>query len=888
MSDNRGQLSTYGTDPLKPVGPGVPRPVTAPSLSEVWSAHRTIGQTDRLDAARDRLRRMYAPLMREIEATSHWWERPVNPSINIDTDRGEALVWAYLKQKRASDPTYLTNLARTRGDLYSGFAKQEREERDAARGVMAREQGATQALVGFGADMYENAVDPMLRGDPATTATMFIGGGGSTAARRIGLGILANAGVAAVSQPVIARNRAAVGENLTTGEGLTNVAVAGAAGGVLHLGGELLAAGAKPAADRARSFAGELAAKVRSVLPPEHRMPEEQAALQALDRQDDILQGSPFRPGRDTDAYAARVEQTAAALAEASKVSNTGYRTPAALAPVPRETFRPPPPAPGLSRDNVIRFVLNTLEGGDRATDLADGGGLTKFGITAANHPGVDVAALTEEGASAIARQRYWTHGMDVGDPRVSAVLFDARFIGGDRALERVARAAQGNDWRAGISAYRSYLATLADTNPAKARYRRGWMHRVDRLEHFIEKNGDDSGPVLRRDQFADDDAGDSDWAHAQRDLDAENDALARAQEASARSLDGDDDFVPGFGDDAPRSADFGADPFGDAAPAPRGDDDILAYWDGRRAAGKRRDAVWAVRDPDGRVVDWGFTERDAQDRIEARGGGLKAERVTPGELPERGAAREVQAPGARGALDEEGLRAFYAKGLYSAAASDPRMVFWSRRDDLLRRFRGRDDLLDPGEAAHLTQALGEERVAALTELRARRAAGEIDTAAAHMAIREDDLTRLAAADQRAGDLETLKIIRRRIARGESRFPAEARVEIERLERSLGLELKAELLEDDAPPEGFDHPDATPPDASVERVDRADDAVAERHIQSLEHDLRMLLDEQPDLSFRVTEDGDVQNLADILAELDADDDAVAAARACLSPKGDAA
>lgn len=62
-----------------------------------------------------------------------------------------------------------------------------------------------------------------------------------------------------------------------------------------------------------------------------------------------------------------------------------------------------------VAADRFSAAVAIVLEReGVLSDDRADPGGLTKFGIAAASHPGVDIATLTRDQAIAIYRSDYW------------------------------------------------------------------------------------------------------------------------------------------------------------------------------------------------------------------------------------------------------------------------------------------------------------------------------------------------------------------------------------------------------------------------------------------------------------------------------------------------
>lgn len=85
-----------------------------------------------------------------------------------------------------------------------------------------------------------------------------------------------------------------------------------------------------------------------------------------------------------------------------------------------------------------------------------------------------------------------------------------------------------------------------------------------------------------------------------------------------------------------------------------------------------------------------------------------------------------------------------------------------------------------------------------------------------------------------------------------------------------------------ATPEDFPD-DAVPhaPPTTSERIDGPTDKAAQAQVESTLHDARVLLEQHPDLTFRMGEEGGEEKLSDILADLDEDDAAIAAVRNCL-------
>jgi len=78
------------------------------------------------------------------------------------------------------------------------------------------------------------------------------------------------------------------------------------------------------------------------------------------------------------------------------------------------------------------------------SNDPDDPGGLTKYGISKANHPEVDVANLTLEGAKAIYKKMYWDaiKGDQIASGRVAIKFFDmAVNMGTKRATKMIQEA---------------------------------------------------------------------------------------------------------------------------------------------------------------------------------------------------------------------------------------------------------------------------------------------------------------------------------------------------------------------------------------------------------------------------------------------------------------
>ena len=148
-----------------------------------------------------------------------------------------------------------------------------------------------------------------------------------------------------------------------------------------------------------------------------------------------------------------------------------------------------------------VNFVLEH-EGG-LTDDPHDPGGLTNFGIDQRSHPGVNIRALTRDGAVAIYRTAYWLKsqadklpsGLDViyADAAVNQGLGEAAIllqqalqvkIDGHIGPATLARASAATDLRAVVAEFAARRAVHYATTGGFTRYGLGWMRRLaDSLE---------------------------------------------------------------------------------------------------------------------------------------------------------------------------------------------------------------------------------------------------------------------------------------------------------------------------------------------------------------------------------------------------------------------
>lgn len=192
--------------------------------------------------------------------------------LKASRDEVEAGIWAELDRIRSEQPDFLKDGPKNREAFWqSRYAREAAKRRD-DQSVIARSGGFVAGAAQF-AGGFAGALE-----DPYTIMTLPVGGMGRTAAMRIASAAAANAGVEAVLQPQVARNRAKIGEELSGDEMLRNVGFAGVAGGAFQGVGEA---------------AGFLLKKVLGGTAS----PDERAALHVLEREQSIDRVNPYEAG---------------------------------------------------------------------------------------------------------------------------------------------------------------------------------------------------------------------------------------------------------------------------------------------------------------------------------------------------------------------------------------------------------------------------------------------------------------------------------------------------------------------------------------------------------------------------------------------------------------
>lgn len=493
--------------------------VSKPTLSEVWDASRALQDQDNSDAHSRRLDRAYAPIITAINEVRRKEGKPLllSPSqgalvsdepINarggpagIATpatglwdrtaqDAAEAQVAREVKRIQRQYPGALKGVPDTADRIMAPIVQADQVTRDKSREVLGRSYGIGQGLAAFAGAASKGFEDPV------NLMTLPIGGGGKTLVQVIAREALVNGLSEALQIPFVRQNRAELGEELTTGESIEMIGTAavagGALGGGLHAGGKALGYLGRKAPsvlDAIRDRLGlkpdapvtdrDVAGAAEQILGTDRLTPDERAATQVIERDAEVAATSPYRPdGAGLDRHA---DELTAAMEKVRATPDEIHV--ASIAPA---TPAPAPPASGaLTQSGIIRFVINTLEGGGKLVDNGDGAGATKYGITQKFNPGVDIAGLTEDQAARIARDRYWLREFNDQNPQVAAIAFDANYLAGPDTARAIIRGAEGDPAKA-LTLYRAALDRVIARNPDKAKFRKGWNSRLDKLEAYV------------------------------------------------------------------------------------------------------------------------------------------------------------------------------------------------------------------------------------------------------------------------------------------------------------------------------------------------------------------------------------------------------------------
>ncbi|UUL83451.1 lysozyme family protein [Sphingomonas qomolangmaensis] len=663
--------------------------------------------------------------------------------------------------------------------------------------------------------------------DPFNLLTAPIGGGGGTTiARRILNQAVIGATTEAVEQPLIANERAKRGETLTGTEAAANIGTAGVGAGVLQGGGELVVRGASrlagPVADLIESF------KARVGL--DSATPAERAAVGELEREVEIAATSPFNPGRDSERHAARLNAAERALDNPASIPPTA----------------PPPP---VSRDAYYRRLRGAESGGNDAArntrstatgryQFLDSTWLTYHKrVVGGTMSDAQRLAQRSDGGLQDRLMQVLTN-----DNAASLARVGARETGGNLYLMHVFGQGGGQAiLRAGRDAPIEAIVgrKVVEANP----FLRGRTV-GDTIEWAHSRMGEapDTAPTLRRDQF---DA-DEEWATAQRAVDAEEAALARADADIEDVVQTAERRWTAIADDpAPQAVDIG------------GTDSARLYrsaGDDTRAFETEAEAIAIAGGGDVVPVDVPRAILDDIAPVAPDAAGARVRSIDPAAADAWRAPRERTAPAARPEPDLlQGQATVIRAGDLIRDASSIQRAYVISPD-------GKIYLLNDG-VSH--DAFAAE--AGATDLSGFAA---ITTFGGELALRRS--ARPSAQQNRI------------IARLSATAAREGRDVTEGgLTGNVGVAFPPR---GDAPVALAGRDSAPPSRETLARYDDPFDSATPRSLdETIEHDVRMIAVEAPDTPVRLSDEGEVARLADVLQDLDDDAAAILAARACMVP-----
>lgn len=346
MTDRRGNgVQAGGTlanvvEAPPDLRPAMPAPEPA-SNSELFAASRVFASYDRSDAEQQRIARGYQPIvqalgLRESQNPASFYNNVDNyrnpilirsdietepQTLGINRPRQEQNIARLIRERRRTNPNFLPGIPDNVEGLHALFLENEKKRRNAAGQVLQRSSNFAGTLSTFAGGAVETTLDPI------NLATLPLGGGGKTVLGIAAREALLNGALEAVQAPIVAQNRAELGEDYTLRDFGTSVLYAGLGGGLFGTAGHVGARGAGRAydftvgqvfnampeavqrrwADRMRvgdtpiaEFYGSLSDRdatrfARDMIGAGRMAPEERAAATVLDRASEVAEASPFR-----------------------------------------------------------------------------------------------------------------------------------------------------------------------------------------------------------------------------------------------------------------------------------------------------------------------------------------------------------------------------------------------------------------------------------------------------------------------------------------------------------------------------------------------------------------------------------------------------------------
>jgi hypothetical protein len=288
----------------------------------------------------------------------------------------ELEMWSDLALIRRTRPDFLKGEPGTRAELEKVVLEETKKRRAADKAIVDRGEGFLSGAAGFGGSLAGAMTDPV------NLMTLPVGGGGKTIFQVAAREALINGAIETVLTPVVAHNRAVLGEELTASEALANIGFA--AGGAAVLGGGIKAidlhGGKIPAlagnaydATVTRIFemlpeplqakwasAMELPDEAlpdiaHALIGAERLTPDERAAVHVITRQAEVDAANPFVPGSaSAEAHADRLAAAMQAIIDDAPPLRSSTAISTGTVPV-----RPGPvrrTAPGSLAPDIVDF----------------------------------------------------------------------------------------------------------------------------------------------------------------------------------------------------------------------------------------------------------------------------------------------------------------------------------------------------------------------------------------------------------------------------------------------------------------------------------------------------------------------------------------------------
>ena len=128
---------------------------------------------------------------------------------------------------------------------------------------------------------------------------------------------------------------------------------------------------------------------------------------------------------------------------------------------------------------DAVNDLIDNWEGG-YVLDAHDPGGETKFGISKASYPDVDIKDLARDQAIAIYYRDYWQKfelGSKITDPALRAKCFNMGVLmGPTTALALAVKCKSLDEYREVCAAH---FQAVVKAHPNLARYLKGWLRRA-------------------------------------------------------------------------------------------------------------------------------------------------------------------------------------------------------------------------------------------------------------------------------------------------------------------------------------------------------------------------------------------------------------------------